>query len=61
MKLFPVFNLHESKDIRKGGRSLPDWYIRAVLGEPKAGEWEKQQASYSAQALEEDREASDDT
>lgn len=38
-----------------GEASLPDWYIRRVLGEPPAGPKAVIDAAYSAQLLEEDR------
>lgn len=56
MKLFPVFNLHEPSEIRREGRSLPDWYIRAILGNPKSGDVAKANAAYTAQLLEAERE-----
>lgn len=38
-----------------GEASLPDWYIRRVLGEPPAGPKAVIDAAYSSQLLEEDR------
>lgn len=38
-----------------GEASLPDWYIRRVLGNPPADERAVIEAAYSAQLLEEDR------
>jgi len=44
-------------EIREEGPSLPDEFIRRVLGNPKTGPKAILQASYSAQALEQDRRA----
>lgn len=52
--LMPVAS--DRRDYRREGASLPDWFIRRVLGYPPSGEFAIRQAAYSAQALEEDRE-----
>lgn len=58
MKLFPFNDPITSHDFRGQERSLPDWYIREVLGQPKTGPEAVKQASYGAHDLEADREAS---
>jgi hypothetical protein len=41
---------------RQEGRSIPDWFIRRVCGDPPAGPIAVANAAYSAQLLEQDRE-----
>jgi hypothetical protein len=47
---------HSAREIRQEGASLPDWYIRAVCGNPPSGPAALAQARYSAHDLEQDRE-----
>lgn len=50
---------HSAREIRGQGASLPDWYIRAVLGHPKSGELAQANAQQAALLLETDRETYD--
>lgn len=57
MNLYALDNAPSAHEIRQEGASLPDWYVRLVCGDPPSGPVAIRQASYSAQALEEEREA----
>ena len=56
MNLYALDNAPCARVIRQEGTSLPDWYIRQVCGDPPSGERATRQASYSARALEDERE-----
>jgi hypothetical protein len=47
---------HGAREIREEGASIPDWYIRHVLGHPKSGEHAQANARYAAILVETDRE-----
>lgn len=60
MNLFALDNAPCAREIRQEGASLPDWYIRRLCGDPPSGPSAIRQASYSAKAVEDDREQTRD-
>lgn len=60
MNLFAIDNAPCARELRQDGASLPDWFIRLVCGNPPSGPTAVLQASYSATALEGDREQTRD-